>query len=273
MKSPMHQTLKGRGSPGRRSIGGPSSSDAGAPKAASTTEGAVALDVCGDGRDRFGIVGHEAPERPFWGEDENVVRHVSAPPPSESNATERAITASRTEFALAHLAWLDLVMVRIMTVSARPRFVKLSAVALSRFGNGSLYVILSILVLARLGRGGLDVIAIAACNIALLHVFYPAVKRRVGRPRPFHVDHTLSSPVDVLDEHSFPSGHVMTLTATLVPITYADPGSTVYLTGLLAAMAWARMASAHHYPSDVLAGAVFACAIGYPITLMCFGRF
>ena len=70
-----------------------------------------------------------------------------------------------------------------------------------------------------------------------------------------------------LDEHSFPSGHAMTLTAALVPFVLAFPHvlGLAFATWLL--MAWARLASAHHYPSDVAAGAVLGVCVSYPISI------
>ena len=34
-------------------------------------------------------------------------------------------------------------------------------------------------------------------------------------------------------------------------------------------LAWSRLATAHHYPSDVLAGAALGLLVGYPVAL-CF---
>jgi undecaprenyl-diphosphatase len=70
-----------------------------------------------------------------------------------------------------------------------------------------------------------------------------------------------------LDQHSFPSGHAMTLPAALVPMALQFPQTMglAFATGLL--MAWARLASAHHYPSDVAVGAALGVAVSYPISV------
>ncbi len=174
--------------------------------------------------------------------------------------------------ALARLAQFDRAAVRLMSNCARPRPIRVSAMVFSRLGNGGIYAVLSICILVRLGKGAFGVIAIAICNAALLHAFYPALKRRIGRPRPCKIDGGPPSLLEVLDEHSFPSGHVMTLAAALVPMVYVDPGVAPAGTGLLVAMAWARVASGHHYPSDVIAGALLALATGYPLTVIWFSR-
>ena len=72
--------------------------------------------------------------------------------------------------------------------------------------------------------------------------------------------------LETLDEHSFPSGHVMTLTAALVPIVLALPATLPLSLGAWCAMAWARLASAHHYPSDIFAGAGIALVVSYPLS-------
>jgi len=35
---------------------------------------------------------------------------------------------------------------------------------------------------------------------------------------------------------------------------------------MVCGMAWSRVATAHHYPSDILAGAVLGLGVGYPIS-------
>jgi undecaprenyl-diphosphatase len=102
-----------------------------------------------------------------------------------------------------------------------------------------------------------------------LHGFYPFVKRRVGRARPYQADATLHTLFDVLDEYSFPSGHTMTLSAALMPIIYTIPGSATLAAGIIGVMGWARVASAHHYPSDVCAGAIIGGGLSYAAS-MCF---
>lgn len=176
------------------------------------------------------------------------------------------------EAGLARLAQIDLATVRLVSICARPRPIRFSAITVSRLGNGSIYAILLIFVFARLGKDALHVIAIAICNVATLYAFYPTFKRRIGRQRPYKIDRNVPSLLDVLDEHSFPSGHMMTLTAALVPALYADPGSAAYGAGVLVAMAWARVASGHHYPTDVIAGALLALVTAYPLTAIWFGQ-
>ena len=100
-----------------------------------------------------------------------------------------------------------------------------------------------------------------------MHCFYPIIKQRFHRPRPFSVDPKLPSLLATLDVHSFPSGHVMTLTGVLVPIVILWPATAILSVLLACCLAWARVATAHHFPSDVFAGAVLGVGVGYPISL------
>ena len=160
---------------------------------------------------------------------------------------------------------LDLAAVHLFSRTARSTIGRFLAVAISKLGNGWIYLILAPIVLIGLGWQGLHVAALAGLNAALLHMLYPIIKRRFGRKRPFHVDARLPSLLKTLDDHSFPSGHAMTLTGVLAPIVIAWPATTLSAGLLLLSMAWSRIATAHHYPSDVAAGVALGAGLSYPL--------
>jgi undecaprenyl-diphosphatase len=161
----------------------------------------------------------------------------------------------------------DLAAVRLIVRSARPTIGRVSAVLISKLGNGWLYPILGLIILGWLGRIGFQIVIAAGLNAAVLHCLYPPIKRRIGRLRPFRVDPHLCSLLAVLDEHSFPSGHVMTLSGVLVPIVLVWPSTTILAAALFLIVAWSRIATAHHYPSDIFAGGVLGVVIGYPLSV------
>ncbi|MBG0803023.1 phosphatase PAP2 family protein [Methylocystis sp. H4A] len=160
---------------------------------------------------------------------------------------------------------LDLAAVHLFSRTARSAIGRFLAVAISKLGNGWIYLILAPIVLIGLGWQGLHVAALAGLNAALLHMLYPIIKRRFGRRRPFHVDARLPSLLKTLDDHSFPSGHAMTLTGVLAPIVIAWPATSLSAGLLLLSMAWSRIATAHHYPSDVAAGVALGAGLSYPL--------
>jgi undecaprenyl-diphosphatase len=40
-----------------------------------------------------------------------------------------------------------------------------------------------------------------------------------------------------------------------------------FVVSIVVLMGWARLASAHHYPSDVAAGTVLGVSVSYPVSL------
>jgi undecaprenyl-diphosphatase len=160
----------------------------------------------------------------------------------------------------------DLAAVHLFSRTAQPKATRLLAIGVSKLGNGWIYLILLPLVFYGLGRQGWHVVVLAGANAALLHILYPIIKRRFGRKRPFHVDARLPSLLKTLDDHSFPSGHAMTLTGVLAPIVLAWPAMTLSAALLVLSMAWSRIATAHHYPSDVVAGVALGLALAFPLS-------
>ena len=141
---------------------------------------------------------------------------------------------------------------------------KPAAVAISKLGNGWIYLFLAAWVFEEWGwdRGKLMAL-LAGINAAALHLLYPVIKKRFKRPRPFAVDPSLPSLLRTLDEHSFPSGHAMTLLGVLTPIVLLWPTALYSAVIMACGMAWSRIATGHHYPSDVLAGATLGMGLGY----------
>jgi undecaprenyl-diphosphatase len=160
----------------------------------------------------------------------------------------------------------DLAAVRFLSRWAQPAAIRYLAIGVSKLGNGWIYLILLPFVFWGLGRNGWHVVVLAGANAALLHTLYPIIKRRFRRKRPYHVDERLPSLLKTLDEHSFPSGHAMTITGVLAPIVLAWPAMTLSAVIIVLSMAWSRIATAHHYPTDVIAGIVLAVALAFPLS-------
>lgn len=160
----------------------------------------------------------------------------------------------------------DLAAVHFFSGWAEPRAIRYLAIGVSKLGNGWIYLILLPLIFLGLGRNAWPVVLLAALNAALLHMLYPIIKRGFRRKRPFHVDARLPSLLKTLDEHSFPSGHAMTITGVLAPIVLAWPAMTVSAIVIVLSMGWSRVATAHHYPTDVIAGVALALALSWPLS-------
>ncbi len=192
----------------------------------------------------------------------NRLSALSRPGPRPSIGGSASVKAAWAE----KLLYADLAAVRFIARSARPAFGRSSAIVISKLGNGWLYPIIGAILFASLGSAGFRVVALAGLNAILLHCLYPLIKRRIGRPRPFRADPRLTSLLTVLDEHSFPSGHAMTLSGVLVPIVLVLPATILSAVALVCCMAWSRIATAHHYPSDIFAGVAMGVVLAYPLS-------
>ncbi len=174
---------------------------------------------------------------------------------------------SGNSFWLTRCAQADLAAVRAICTAVRWPFCRGVAVIVSKLGNGWIYPILAAIVLSQWGwDGGKRMILLAGVNAALMHTLYPLIKRRFRRLRPFKVDPRLPSLLKTLDEHSFPSGHAMTLTGVLAPIVLLWPAALFSAVAMACCMAWSRIATGHHYPSDVAAGVMIGVGLGYPLS-------
>ena len=183
----------------------------------------------------------------------------------DNDLMDEAIVSDR--YSLSRLAAAELFVVHGFVHSARPRVTRTSAIALSWLGNGWIYVAIGAGSTLIAGARAMPVLAIGMVNAVVLHCIYPVIKRRVARPRPYQRDATLMPLLPVLDQHSFPSGHAMTLPAALVPLVLAFPQTIGFALATWLLMAWARMASAHHYPSDVAVGTALGVSVSYPISV------
>jgi len=168
----------------------------------------------------------------------------------------------------AALGAADLRLVRAASRSARRPTIRALAIALSTLGNGWIYFPLFGVLVAKWGLLASRIVVPAALNALLLHSIYPRLKRGIGRRRPFEADPRLPSLLKTLDSHSFPSGHTMTLAGVLTPVVMFWPAAALSATAVGLGVAWSRVAAAHHYPSDVVAGAALGIGVGYPATML-----
>lgn len=159
---------------------------------------------------------------------------------------------------------LEIATVRSQVRLASQPIVRQIAIALNLLGDGWFYPLLAFVVWWYYPTGFLAVAVAAGLSAAAAHMIYPRIKRYIARPRPYETDSDMPSLLATLDRYSFPSGHCMTVTAVLFPVSSAHPGLLMPSTIACLAIAWARMAAAHHYPSDLLAGIALGVAVSTP---------
>lgn len=118
---------------------------------------------------------------------------------------------------------------------------------------------------ANLRRTALAVALAVLCSGAVVNV----VKPLAGRVRPSAVATSpFAGPHLEHQFQSFPSGHLSEAVSftTILAITY--PPTTLVTVPYCAVMAWSRFELKAHNPSDLLAGAVFAALLCWPLGLV-----
>ncbi len=103
----------------------------------------------------------------------------------------------------------------------------------------------------------------ALLALAGSHLVVQLLKRQVERPRPYLVladSRVIAAP---LTDYSFPSGHATASFAMATVLSMAWPRWSVLLMALAALVGVSRTYLGHHYPSDVLAGAVIGVLVAY----------
>jgi membrane-associated phospholipid phosphatase len=149
---------------------------------------------------------------------------------------------------------------RQVSLMSQP-FLQGLAVTMNFLGNGWLYPIMALGLFVMFDRQMFTpIFLVAGASTALAHMIYPMFKRYIARQRPIYWDVSLTRTRAPLDQYSCPSGHAMTATAAFLSLTHAQPILGVGLAPLWLMLAWARVAVAHHYPSDILVGAVMGAA-------------
>ena len=161
----------------------------------------------------------------------------------------------------------EMPMVRRQVAAASRPSVRSVAVAINHLGNGWIYIPLATIVFAAQGWGALRVAWPAVTAALIAHCVYPIIKTYIARPRPIDRDPMLMRTIiRPLDAYSFPSGHCMTAVTACIPLSIAYPRTILPLSAAVLLIGWARLALGHHYPSDLISGAVLGGAISVPVS-------
>jgi len=122
------------------------------------------------------------------------------------------------------LGAIDWPIARALALRQDRRLPLAAANAVTRLGDGPIYLLIIVAVILFHPHEAAMIIVCAGASILLLHSIYPMMKRATARPRPRDVEADFPDSIPTLDKYSFPSGHVMTLTAALTPIVHTRSG-------------------------------------------------
>jgi undecaprenyl-diphosphatase len=155
------------------------------------------------------------------------------------------------------LGWVaarELAVVRGIVAHSRRPAVEAATVVLIHLGNGWAYLLMGLLLLAVKRGQAWPCILTSIASVALAFPVYVWLKRRLARVRPCDRDPALAFRLKPLDVYSCPSGHCMTVAAVGISLGFALPNTSMVMLLLWSLIAWSRLSSAHHYPSDLALG-------------------
>ncbi len=142
-----------------------------------------------------------------------------------------------------------------------PRWIRLSAIAATRAGDGWLWYLLGLCVLLFGGDGRLTTIA-AAGSAAIVGVgLFVLLKKISGRKRPCEIEPHVWANLLPPDRFSFPSGHTITAFAVAITIGTFYPVLLGPLLFFALFIATSRILLGMHFLSDVLVGALLGTGL------------
>jgi undecaprenyl-diphosphatase len=148
---------------------------------------------------------------------------------------------------------------------SQPRALSAVLNATNRLCDGWIYLPI-VLWLMLMGEWRLMVVA--ALGAAVSFLLYFSAKPWIARMRPCHFAEHLSTGMRCLDQYSFPSGHCMTLSVVGVLLCWQHHSAIPVLMAMVLLLSWARVAVAHHYPTDLIAGIAVGLCVGVPLASM-----
>lgn len=181
----------------------------------------------------------------------------------------RALNSKRTRTVGQLFDWLDgreIRFVKQQVALTKSRELRVFALVINYLSNGIIYILVGVSLLLALGWPALPMVFAALLSVGVAHLVYPLIKSFLKRPRPMDRDQALEALAPPLDLYSCPSGHCMTTVATAVPIAFVLPKLSLLFIFMLILIAWGRLATAHHYPSDLVLGGLLGGAVAWPVT-------
>jgi undecaprenyl-diphosphatase len=162
---------------------------------------------------------------------------------------------------LQFIATRDLKLMRKVNKWPAPRWVRRSAIAASRAGDGWLWYLTGLSILLLGGTERLTAVA-SAGSAALVGVgLFMSLKKLSGRKRPCEIEPHCWATLLPPDQFSFPSGH--TITAFAVAIALGEFYPTLLPALLVCALliATSRILLGMHFLSDVVVGALVGAGL------------
>ena len=111
-------------------------------------------------------------------------------------------------------------------------------------------------------------VIVASFGTGISFFLYYSTKPKLARVRPCNFAASLTTRMRYLDQYSFPSGHCMTMSVVSVLLCWQHHAAIPALIAMMLLVSWARVAAAHHYPSDLAAGIVIGLCVGLTLAVL-----
>ena len=164
---------------------------------------------------------------------------------------------------IGFVASQDLRLMRRVQLWRPPRWVQWWMILATRGGDGWIWYGQGAVLLLGGGPGRFAAAEAGALACGLGILIFRALKRATGRQRPSVLEKHNWARLLPPDEFSFPSGHTITAFAFTVSIAHFYPGMLPWFLFCALSVGASRIVLGMHFLSDVLAGCLIGCTLGY----------
>jgi undecaprenyl-diphosphatase len=162
---------------------------------------------------------------------------------------------------LQFIATGDHKLMRMVNKWPAPRWVRLSAIAATRAGDGWLWYLTGLVILLFGGEDRFTAIAAAGSAAVVGIGMFVLIKKVSGRKRPCEIEPHCWARLLPPDQFSFPSGHTITAFAVAIALGDFYPALLALLLFCALAIATSRILLGMHFLSDVVVGALLGTGL------------
>lgn len=178
---------------------------------------------------------------------------------------EQSINRGKMDHLFQRLNNIELPIVAKVVESSQRKPIRVLLRCTNFLFDGWIYAFLLAFLLL---RKDWRLLLVAGLGVTVAFIFYWSMKPRLSRIRPCNLATMRTIQARCLDRYSFPSGHCMTLTVVGVVVGWHCHTVFPFLLTMMLLLGWARMAAAHHYPSDLIAGIGIGLLVAIPLAIV-----
>lgn len=185
--------------------------------------------------------------------------------PNNCGAGVVSVYRAKVDRMFLRLNCTELPLVARVTEFSRTKPIRVLLTLTNFLYDGWIYALLLVFLVL---RKDWRLLFVTGLGVAIGFIFYWAMKPWLARIRPCNLSPMRTIRARCLDRYSFPSGHCMTLTVVGILVGWRYHAVFPILLVMLLLLCWARMAAAHHYPSDLIAGIGVGLFVAIPLGII-----